>query len=377
MKPISVPLPAIRNELERLGYQVYDSEGRAGVTWAHPDQLDGPAVLVPHEGDRGLHGYQETLVSAVQRISWITEQPFDDVVARLAGRANRMELRILHELTRRNSVKVLDAPNVVRGFVDLIKNGARTEFPGARVDHRGSGGPDYEAALEGIELLAPEPGSFRLIAISVEFPQMTITGSEPTKSREALAATLRTLVALSEEDRPADALDDDDLESLVDAGVSKQLLNAVEGLAIAETSGLQLEFSGDWDPTLPPPDAPVEPVVLGDAQITLARALKPLLTPYEPVDDYRLVGWAETTKAEGLSFDGLPSGTVVVREKLARRMRDVLVQLDSDTFPQVQAGISEVRMTGTLERIAGRWHLTLPRDVMISRAEPPSTADGG
>ncbi|MDO8209645.1 hypothetical protein [Conexibacter sp. CPCC 206217] len=373
MTSLNVSPAAIRHELQRLGFREYDTEGRAGVTWAHPSHLDGPAVLVPREDDHALRGYEETLVSAIHRISWITEQPFDAVVARLAGGANRMELRILHALTVRNSLRALDAPVVVRSFVDLIKNGARTEFTGARVDHRGSGGPDYDAALDGIELLAPEPGSFRLVAISVELPQMAFTGNAPIRSRDALVATLRSLVALSEESRPADELDEDDVESLVDAGVSKQLLNAIEGLAITDKSGLRLEFSGAWDPTLPAPDAPSRTVVIGDAEISFARALKPLLAPYEPIDDYQLTGWVETTKAEGLSFDGFPSGTVVVRQRVAGRLRDIVVQLDSESFPQVQAGVSEVRMLGTLERIAGRWHLTDPRDVVISRAEPPKS----
>ncbi|ADB50441.1 hypothetical protein [Conexibacter woesei] len=373
MTALNVSPEAIRHELRRLGFEEHETEGRAGVTWIHPENVEGPAVLVPRENDRDLRGYDETLASAVQRLSWITEQPFDIVVRQLAGRANRLELRIVHELTARHSLRALDAPKVVKGFVDLIKNGARTHFTGARVDHRGWGGADYDAALEGIELLAPAPGSFRLIAVSVELPQLALpSGNAPIKSRDALAATLTTLAALSQEERSVEDLGEVDVEALVDAGVSRQLLGAVEELAITDTSGLQLEFSGSWDPTLVPPDVPRDPIVLGDAEIGFARALKPLLRPYEPTDEYKLTGWVETTKAEGLSFEGFPSGMVVVREKVAGRVRDIVVQLGSDDFPAVQAGVSEVRMRGTLERVAGRWRLADPRDVVISRATPPA-----
>ena len=365
---------AVRRELLRLGFQEYETSGRAGVTWLNPQQPDGPTVLVPREQDHELYGYEETLASAVERLSWITEEPMSAVQMRLIGSGDRMEMRIVHQLTERNSLRALDAPRVMKGFVDLIKNGARTEFTGARVDHRGSGGPVYDEALAGIEVLAPAPGSFRLVAISAELPQLSIEpGGSVTKSRGALAATLRSLAVLSSEDRPANELDEAEVEELVDAGVSKQLLAAVDDLAIADSAGLQLEFTGAWDSVLGAPDAPTGPVVLYDAHVSLARALKDKLSPYEPIDDYTLIGWAETTKAADLSFEGLPAGSVVVRQRVSGRYRDVIVDLSSEVFPLVHAGISEIRATGTLERISGRWHLVDPRGIEIDRAQPPDS----
>jgi hypothetical protein len=363
---------AVRRELTRLGFVVADSASRGGDTWWKPEDPDAPAVLVPREPDEGLAGYHETLSSAIERLSWITRESIAAVQQRLSGMGDRLELRILHALTARHTLRVLDAPRVVSGFVNLIKSGARTEFAGARVDHRGPGGDEYDTALSDIELLAPVAGSFRLIAVVATSPQLSIDSTPPPiGARNALASTLRSLEALSNEARPAEDLSEGDVERLVDSGVSLQLVNAVDQLAITETAGLQLEFSAGWDSTLGLVEAPSEPVVIGDAQISLVRGLKPRLKSYEPVDDYSLVGWVETAQADALHPEGHPTGSVVVRAQVGGRSRDIRVALDGNSFPKAKPGVSMLHAVGTLERVSGRWHLLDPHDIRVLQAQPP------
>lgn len=366
---------AIRRELRRLGFAEGDTAGPAGATWFNRDDPDGLAVIVPRERDRAVRGYQATIAEAVQRLVWITDSTLDGVLSRLRAQHDRLELRILHELTVDHGLPVTKAPSVMAGFVNLIKNGARTHFVGARAIHRGFPGASYQEALESIQVLAPQAGSFRLVAVSVEQPQTSTGHSSLSKSRDALTATLRSLAALSAEDRSAEELEAGDVETLVDAGVSRQLLNAMQLLTLSATSGLRLEFSASWDHALGRPDAPDAPVFICDHHLALAKGLKKRLEAYAPEPGYRLSGWAETAEAQGRSLEGFPAGTVVVRTKLNGRYRDVLVELSKSVFREVKPGISDVEMTGTLERIAGRWHLTSPRGVRISTPAPERTRD--
>lgn len=203
----------------------------------------------------------------------ISEEPLEVVAARLDG-PDRLQLRILHRVTADHTVPLTSAAEVVAAFVALIKNGAGTQFTGARASHRGPAGADYEDAVGGIQLLAPAAGSFRLVAISSEHAQIATHPPSLTKTRDALASTLRSVDALGHEPRSADELDARAVERLVDAGVSAQLLAAIDALAISDTSGIELEFSANWDPALGLPDAPTGPVVLGDSHVALARGLR-------------------------------------------------------------------------------------------------------
>jgi hypothetical protein len=220
--------------------------------------------------------------------------------------------------------------------------------------------------------LSATAGSFRLIAVVAASPQLSIDSTPPPiGARNALASTLRSLEALSNEARPAEDLSERDVERLVDSGVSLQLVNAVDQLAITETAGLQLEFSAGWDATLGLVEAPSEPVVIGDAQISLVRGLKPRLKSYEPVDGYSLVGWVETAQADALHPEGHPTGSVVVRAQVEGRSRDVRVALDGESFPKAKPGVSMLQAVGTLERVSGRWHLLNPHNIEVLQAQPP------
>ena len=181
-------------------------------------------------------------------------------------------------------------------------------------------------------------------------------------------STLWSLDALGRQDVAASSLSDDQVEALVDAGVSMQLLTAVHGLAFASTSGFELRFSALWDETAGNPRAPRQ-VKLTDFHVAFARQLRDRLDSWQPVPDYELKGWAETARALDRSLEGFPSGTVVVRTRQGGRQRDVVVNLPSELFPRVKPGISDVRMTGTLERISGRWHLLEPRDIEVTEPE--------
>jgi hypothetical protein len=357
----------LRRELRRLGFSELDTTGRLGDTWVNPGDEDGIAVIVPREEDRDDGGFLDLVASAVDRLGWITETSSEHVLRMLAGHEDRLELRILHTITADHGVPALKAPNVMDGFVRLIKNGARTRFNGARADHRGPTGGDYTEALNSIRILAPAPGSFRLIAVASEPEQTSVTQEHAeAKARETLITTMKSLQTLSTESRPVEDLEDDDVERLVDGGVSRQLLNAVKALTITPTSGLQLEFTASWDESIGAPDIDVSPVVIGDAQIALAKTLYERLAKYEPDPDYFLSGWAELAKADERSLEGFPAGTIVVRTKHEGRNRDVLVELGAETFHTIKPGVSDVQMRGKLERIGGRWHLVEPRDVLVA-----------
>lgn len=375
MRPDVTP-EALRRELLRLGFFEYENEGRAGVTWASISLPDGPTVVVPREEDADRRGYAETIGSALQRLSWITGESASAVATRLIGGPDRIEMRIVHPLTEDHTVPLLQAPRVMASFVKLIKMGARARFAGTRAVHRGSGGDDYESAVASIRVLAPTPGSFRLVAVSAEAPQFAVERAATTRSRDALAATIRCVAALADESRSARELVDDDVERLVDSGVSIGLLAAVEGLAIAGTSGLVLEFQGRWDTTIGLPDAPTGAIALRDGHVSLARELRARLSAYEPIANYRLAGWATGTAAPDQSLEGFPAGTVVVRTRHEGRHRDVLVRLPQEHFPQVTAGFTELSMKGTLERISGRWHLLDPTDIDVTDPKRSSFSRG-
>lgn len=369
MTPFVTP-EAIRRELRRLGYQEFERDGRLGVTWTDPTNMEHVAVVVPRERDATRPGFDETISSATERIAWITREPLMIVRRRLAAALDQLELRVVHDLTSRNTIPALKAPDLVDGFVRLIKNGARTEFNGARADHRGPTGSAYTAAIDQIHLLAPEPGSFRLIAVAIEPEQTSLEeGGSTSRARQALEATARSLEVLAEEERPESELGSEDVERLVDGGVSRQLLKAVQELAVAQTAGLNLEFR--MTSAVPDVAVATAPAVINDHHLTLARELNKRLSLYEPRHDFRLVGWVEMAKADAQSLEGFPTGTVIVRTKVEGRQRDVLVELGKQQFPQIKPGISEVEMTGTLERISGRWHLLKPRGVKIKAPATP------
>ena len=349
MRLAPTPTPhGLRSELRRLGF-VPVADTRSGVTWQHRTDARAPTVLIPRESDAGLSGYEETLESALERLSWVTGEAPMMIAQRLAARGDRLELRIVHELTARNSVRALDAPDVVKGFVDVIRNGARMQFRGARADHRGTPGADYDAAMNAIELLAPQPGSFRLIAVATAEPQLSLTGEVlPTLASEALASSLTALSSLEREQRSAKDLEDQDVESLVAGGVSLQLVNAVQELSFGRSSGLRLEFHGLWDADLGSRQLPTQSVVLLDPHFSLARDLKPLLTKRGPDPDAGVFGSITTSHADELAREGHPTGWVIVETRADSRARNVKVELGADDFPRARPGASLLRARGRL-----------------------------
>jgi hypothetical protein len=359
----------IRTELVRLGFELVDDVGRAGDTWLKRTDPEAPTVLVPRERDAGISGYRETLHSALERLSWITGETAGEIARRISARGDRLELRILHELTARHSLRAIDAPAVIEGFVNVIKSGARMRFSGPRADHRGTGGGDYNTALESIELLAPAPGSFMLIAVAASETQLTFQPDlTSTYASEALASTIQSLDTLSREERPAQELSEADVRGLVEGGVSLQMLNAVQQLTFSHSSGLRLEFRGCWDAELGVRHLPTECVVLRDHHLSLARELKPLFKAQITDQTADLFGWVEWAHADALQREGRPRGFVIVNGRVEGRVRNVVVDLDEDLFPQARPGASFLRARGRLEFLNNRWHLIDPYDIDVTDA---------
>lgn len=362
----------LRAELERLGFTAIEREGKAGETWALLDDLgnqsdESPAVLVPREGQQEIRGYTETLRSAVERLSWILGLSEERTIDYLTKRGDRFELRIVDEGTAGGRLPLLRAPDVVTGFLRVIRGGARAQFRGTRASYQGPDPEDVSEALGGIDLLAPSPGSFRLTAISSEQAQLPLDRltAEPDKSRLTLAASLRAIYAAAEtadRDVPEDS---DELLNAVDRGMSSTVLKGLAEIA-GETGRSALEFVVRWDPALPIVDAPVSSVVLSEAQLSRVPKIIEQLRHHAPQENERVWGWVKTVTANALAEEGKPAGFVIIEIKREGRSRDVRIELPPEVFAQAKAGASLLRATGTLERISARWHLINPSEISIT-----------
>lgn len=356
----------LRTHLTRLGYVMLEAEGRAGETWVDPTNADNPAVLVPREEQHDLRGFEETVTLAVERLGWITGRSPAQVIADVAMIGDEFELRIEDSATTFGRVPVLRAPDLVEGFLQVLRAGARAEFRGTRPAYLGSDPSDVNVALEGIDLLAPAAGSFRLIAISSRQAQLAIVNDDatPDKSRRAVAATMKALSAAAELTRVEPPEDPDDLLGAVDQGVSTTLLAGLESIARGATAP-RVRFAARWDPALPPVDEPVVEVAMQVPQLDRLPAYLELLRHHEPAENERIHGWIKTVSADDLHPEGQPTGFVVVEVRREGRNRDVRVELPHEHFKVSRAGASLLTATGLLERISGRWHLTAPRDIHI------------
>jgi len=357
----------IRAELSRIGYVEIDSQGPSGATWIDPQNDKRPAVLVPREDQEDVRGYQRLLESALERVSWLLEVPLETAIERLVQQGDRFELRIVDDSTRGGRLPVLRAPEVVEGFLQVLRGGARAEFRGTRASYPGADPEDVNEALKGIDLLAPAPGSFRLLAVSSVQAQLPFDEVEatPDKSRRAVAAAMRGLRAAARatsQEIPDN--DDDFLLPAIDDGVSTTLLSGLEKIN-AEAPGMTVEFSASWDPELPAVDAPDEGVVLRPTELHRVPKIASQLKRHEPEEHRLVTGWVKTATADALAEAGHPAGLVMVEAKVENRLRTVLIDLPPEWFEKVRPGVSMLMAKGTLERISGRWHLTDPRDIQI------------
>jgi hypothetical protein len=357
----------LRAELRRIGFVAIDSEGPSGDTWVDPHNDQRPAVLVPRDDQHSQRGYERLLESAVERISWVLEVPLEAAVERLVQRGDRFELRIIDDSTRGGRLPVLRAPDVVEGFLQVLRGGARAEFRGTRASYPGSDPDDVSEALNGIDLLAPAAGSFRLLAVSSAQAQLPLEEVEatPDKSRRTVAAAMRGLRAAAQatsQEIPDD--DDDFLLPAIDHGVSTTLLGGLEKIN-AEAPGMTVEFNASWDPGLPAVEAPSGGVVLRPAELHRVPRIVNQLKRHEPEPHRFISGWVKTATADALAEAGHPAGLVMVEARIENKPRTILIELPPDQFERVRPGVSMLRAKGTLERISGRWHLTNPYEINI------------
>ena len=164
----------LRAQLLRIGYAEIDKDGPSGSTWIDPNNAERPAVLVPHASQENLRGYVGLLESAIERISWALEIPVSEATERLTGQGDRFELRIDDDSTRGGRLPLIRAPDVVKGFLQVLQAGARAEFLGTQARYEGNDTVVVKDALAGIDLLAPAKGSFRLIAVAAAEAQMPV-----------------------------------------------------------------------------------------------------------------------------------------------------------------------------------------------------------
>ena len=202
-------------------------------------------------------------------------------------------------------------------------------------------------------------------SVQAQLP-LDLQAATPDKSRRAVAATLRGLQAAAQTTQQPIPEDIDGLVPAIDGGVSNTLLSGLEQIS-TEAPGMAVEFKIHWDPLLPMADAPVaDEIVMEPDQLHRVPTLAERLRPNE-WDEYRIVqGWVKTASADELAERGHPRGQVIVETRVGGRIRSVLIDLPSDVFERARPGVSSLAAKGTLERIAGRWHLTDPQEIRIT-----------
>jgi hypothetical protein len=367
MKAWSEITPALLHaELRRIGYTEIDKKGPSGSTWVDPNNAERPAVLVPHAYQEDLRGYEELLGSAVERISWALEIPVSEAIERLMDRGDRVELRILDDVTRGGRLPIVRAPHVVKGFLQLLRAGARAEFIGTQAQYQGNDTEVVKEALGGIDLLAPAKGSFRLIAVASAEVQMPFDPkiATPDNTRRALAATVRGLHAAADVTRRPATDDPEKLTPAIHRGVSALLMGGLEEIS-KRAPGTTVDFKVQWDPSLPEVDAPDQGVELDQSQLSRVPRLAKRLRQHEP-DEHRVVrGWVKTASADELAKAGHPTGLAVVEARIEKSMRSVYIDLPAALFERALPGQTQLTAKGTLQKIGNRWHLSDPHDIEI------------
>lgn len=363
----------LRAELRRIGYVEIDKEGPSGSTWTDPNNAERPAVLVPHAYQEDLRDYEHLLESAIERISWALEVPTAEAVERLTSRGDRFELRIDDAFTKGGRLPVLRAPRVVKGFLQVLRAGARAEFLGTQARYQGNDTEIVKEALQGIDLLAPAEGSFRLIAVASIEAQMPFdpATAAPDNTRRAMAATVRGLhAAASVTQQPP--TDDSELTPAINEGVSALLLTGLEEIS-KRAPGMAVDFKVKWDPSLPTVDAPDQGIALDQDQLNRVPRLAQQLRQREPEKHRVVVGWVKTASADELAEAGHPSGTVIVESRFEGALRRVLIELPSSLFERVRPGATQLTAKGTLQKIGNRWHLSNPHDIRLNSVGEANT----
>jgi hypothetical protein len=376
MKATGDITPALlRAELARIGYVEIDKEGPSGSTWVDPNNVERPAILVPHAYQEDVRGYGHLLEAAVERLSWALEIPASETIERIVGRGDRFELRIVDTFTRGGRLPVLRAPKVVHGFLQVLRAGARAEFIGTQAHYGGHDPEPVNEALEGIDLLAPAEGSFRLIAVASTQAQLPFEPAiaAPDITRRALAATVRGLHAAAEVTSHVPTDDAESLTPAIHEGVSATLMGGLEDIS-KRAPGMAVEFRVQWDPSLPQVEAPKEGVMLKQDQLHRVPRFATQLRERKPEEHRMVTGWVKTASADELAKAGLPSGIAIVESRIEGTKRNVHIELPSELFDRARPGASQLWAKGTLQKIGGRWHLSNPHDIQIravGSADPP------
>jgi hypothetical protein len=353
-------------ELRRIGYAEIDKEGPSGSTWVDPNNSERPAVLVPHAYQEDLRGYDDLLNAAVERLAWALELPVSEVIERIVGQGDRFELRIVDSFTKGGRLPVRRAPHVVAGFLKMLRAGARAEFLGTQASYRGNDTEIVKEALDGIALLAPAKGSFRLIAVASAEPQMAFDPAiaAPDNTRRAMAATVRGLHAAANVTQEVPTDDVEQLAPAIHEGVSALLLTGLEEVS-EKAPSMAVDFKVKWDPALPSVDAPEQGVRLDQDQLHRVPRLAKTLRQHEPEEHRVIIGWVKTASADELAKAGHPTGLAVVETRIEKALRSVYIDLPSGLFERALPGKTQLTAKGTLQKIGNRWHLSDPHDIQL------------
>lgn len=356
----------LRAELLRIGYVEIDKDGPSGSTWVDPNNAERPAVLVPHAYQEDLRGYGHLLESAIERISWALEISASETVERLTGRGDRFELRILADFTRGGHLPVLRAPRVVKGFLKVLRAGAGAEFLGTQARYAGNDTDVVKEALQGIDLLAPAEGSFRLIAVASAEAQMPLdpATAAPENTRRAMAATVRGLHAAAGITQQVPTDDIEQLAPAIDEGVSALLLTGLEEIS-KKAPSMAVDFKVQWDPSLPAVDAPDGEISLDQDQLNRVPKFANQLRQREPEEHRMVTGWVKTASADELAKAGHPTGLAIVDARVEGSKRNVYIDLPAELFERALPGQTHLAAKGTLHKIGNRWHLSDPHDIEL------------
>jgi hypothetical protein len=337
-------------------------EDAIGDSWVLPNDDDAPAILVP----RDIEGpsFPALLDAAVSRLLWViglTEHELLDQV--ITTFTDTLEVRIDDPTTLAGRIPLDRGLQLAQSLRAVVMNGARLQFAGGRIAHRGNLTAAARDVMNRLELVPPSAGSFRFEVQAPSHHQLAFdAGVLPTDAvHETLAAALRALEATRETIEAGVPDNADELDDAVCRGVSTNLVKAVHSLD-TQSSALRVEFRARW--SRPDPDAP-QVVALDSRHFSQLPRLKAVLSYFDPRANFNLSGWIKEVAADALALDLPLAGTVVVETKIDGRRRDVRVELAGELLRVAGAGVGQrfLDADGTLERIGRNWYLSGARNV--------------
>jgi hypothetical protein len=363
----------LRTYLRGTGWSELPDLGPAGETWVRTGDDDAPAILVPT--DPADRDYQTLLDLALNRLSWTTGRDAEELLERIVGATTDiLEVSVIDPTTVAGRIGLDRGAALTQALRTVVMNGARLQFAGAKIVHRGGLSEAARRVVEQLELAPPSPGSFKLevyaplhqLQLGDDLDTETFVDGPRDAAHETLASALRAVEAVRVVTEKELSSEPDALEEAVSQGVSTNIVRAFQKLDTHSTA-LRVVFRAKW--TKPDTSTP-ETVTLAAGNFAKLPRLERMLRAYEPREEYALRGWIKEAAADALALDLPLAGAVVVETREGNRVLNVHLELTGTELQAAASGIGSMYLsaTGTLERIGRDWYLTDPQNIRIENA---------